>query len=211
MYVVLLSIVYWLCYPATWLLSFVSPLRPIDMAIRLFFWQPSKFVLVRSIAAHESANFTSKLFKDSCNAFGMGYTPNSPYQNGSSSVKGALGEPQFASYISVFYSVADFYDYAYRRVPAVGKVLNSTPNVDGVKGSDKFTVISTGYYASVLSALKNASYFLAPYVTYNLAVQNFAFANKVRGYHFALAFFLSIFIPSVILWIRAGKALRFRR
>ncbi len=112
--------------------------------------------LVTAQAAHETANFTSNIFRNYNNAFGYSYVPGAVYQTGSGSVADN-GQP-VAAYATVEDSVREMVDWIYRRIS------------EGKFPADLTTITTPEQYAQLL---KNAGYYSDTVANYTAGIKQF--------------------------------------
>lgn len=154
LYVVLM----WVFSPVIALLSKFIPSVRVAFPVWLLFRNkyPVAFVIAQS--SHESAIWTSDLYKRANNAFGMKPSIAKKYQDGQSGA--------YASYKHVWKSVYDYYDLVMNRMPSEGRSLMAYPSAPYNKDSEE----NNRYVKGVSQVFKNSGYYGAPYDTYTAAV-----------------------------------------
>lgn len=167
----LVSLLYWITWPVRQLM-FWWPERNLNFAIWITFRSVAKTRYLMAQAKHETENFTSNLYQNHKNAFGMGYSSWAKGMGLSPYYSPLTGEPtDRGSYKSLIQSVYDAYHRAYKRYPQTGFALDQTQ--EGLDYPDS-------YVNRVSTALKNSGYYTAPLISYNSAVRANYVSNKAN-------------------------------
>ncbi len=168
--------------PFRWLLP---SFRNEWFAIRLLFRNDYKVLFITTQSQHETGNYTSAIYLENHNLFGMKKSLKGEYQ---------IGENRgHATYKDVYQSVYDYYHLVTNshRKPNYGKALNDVP-------ADKFSKeseISSTYLGYVLSQYKSLGYFTGSYSVYESAIEFFAKTYSNTSIKFGINICLALVVP----------------
>lgn len=149
-----------LMFPMTVWMSYE---RKIKFYLNYLFANPYNAASGYYMAVVETGNFTSTLYKEAKNAFGMGRVSGRSWQSGEYN-SGVTGEPIFAKYLSYAASCYDFYYYCNNNqnvLNAMKQAPTLTP-VTGESGVIQYAAFDS-YYRNILApVLYTESYFVGP-------------------------------------------------
>jgi hypothetical protein len=198
-----------LCYITHPFRMLMPKYRHEHFAIRLLFWNEYKCLFVTSQAEYESGHYSSALYNNAKNCFGMAKTDHSKYQNKDDFYQSAkTTEPHFAYYKNSYYSVYDYYDCIRNRVPKYGQALNKVPS-ESLSHEEKNY---TAYLQDTANAYHAAGYFTAAASVYGSGLISIAetFTNTVWRY--VLNWTFCICMPLLVyILVLSSKASEYRK
>ena len=176
----------WITHPFRWVMP---GYRHEYFAIRLLFWNSYKSSYVTAQAMHETGNFTSPIFKENNNLFGIKKSREGKYQTGVN--RG------HATYKNVYQSIYDYYDLTKNRITAYGKALNDVPEETFKKGS----AVAEQYNDYVTAKFYSLGYFTGDVVGYTNAVNNFSVRHKNNRLLYSLNWLLLCVLPASLYYL----------
>lgn len=171
---------FYITSPLTWFIQLFVKGYQWQFCNKLYYGKDSIVKFMFTQAQHETANFTSNLYKLNNNCIGMGYTANSPYQL-SKTYNGLPGEPTYsAKYKNVAYCLLDYNHYMtqrFKKTDTYEIIVKNAPNsiVEETNG------VYSNYVTWSVNRLKQNGYFSASFIGYYEAIERFDKSYKARN------------------------------